>query len=169
MLDVAFRPARVGGTASAVGFFLSTLPRPRLRARPGGSVLAGAETWGSRSGLNIASSTSDQSSRRRIRLHLVEVALTRCYTDCQMPDDLVIFIRCDSAGEKRAFAAAAKNRGETLRRFAREAMAARAGIKIQDRLCEHCSTQLSKGNHSGFCRKCLRTIGISKLRNHHPR
>ena len=90
-------------------------------------------------------------------------------TTSQMPDDLVIFIRCDSAEEKRVFAAAAKDRAETLRRFAREAMAARAGIKIQDRLCEHCSTQLSKGNHSGFCRKCLRTIGISKLRNHYPR
>jgi hypothetical protein len=111
MLDVASRTARVGGTASAVGFFLATAPRPRLRAQPCGSVLAGAETWGSRSGLNIASSTSDRSMRRRVRQHLVEVALTRCYTIGQMPDDVVIFIRCDSAEEKRAFAAAASTGG----------------------------------------------------------
>ena len=85
-----------------------------------------------------------------------------------MSNDLVIFVRCDTAAEKRAFAAAAQDHGITLSRFAREAMAARAGLNIRDRLCGHCETRLSKGNRSGFCRKCLRTIGIHKLRNFHP-
>src|SRR5690242_15961859 len=99
----------------------------------------------------------------------LESLLTKCYHGIEMSDDLVIFIRCDSAAEKRAFARAARGQGIALGRFAREAMAARAGFNIQDRLCGHCATRLSKGNRSGFCRKCLRTIGIHKLRNLHPR
>jgi len=99
----------------------------------------------------------------------LEESLTKCYPTFCMADDLVIFIRCNSAAEKRAFARAAQGHGITLNRFAREAMATCGGIRISDKLCEHCSTRLIKGNRSGFCRKCLRTIGIMKLRNLHPR
>src|SRR5437667_10865582 len=95
--------------------------------------------------------------------------LTWSYHNPAMPDDLVIFIRCNSAAETRAFGTAARDRGKTLSRFAREAMAAYSGIRISDKLCEHCSTRLIKGNRSGYCRKCLRTIGITKLRNLHLR
>ena len=40
-----------------------------------------------------------------------------------MPDDLVIFVKCNTSAEKRAFVSVAKARGKTLKRFALEAMA----------------------------------------------
>ena len=86
-----------------------------------------------------------------------------------MPDDLVIFVKCRSTSEKRAFASAAKDRRIPMSRFAIEAMASYAGIKLQDIVCRHCPTRLAKNNHSGFCRKCLRTIGLPKLQTLHPR
>jgi hypothetical protein len=93
--------------------------------------------------------------------------LTECYTSGWMSDDLVIFVKCRSASEKQAFASAAEDRSISLNRFAVEAMASYARITLQDRICGHCPTRLAKNNRSGFCRKCLRTIGLSKLQNLH--
>jgi hypothetical protein len=45
-----------------------------------------------------------------------------------MRDDLVIFVKCNTAAEKRAFTRAAKARGKTLKGFALEAMAEKAGV-----------------------------------------
>ena len=106
-----------------------------------------------------------------VSIRVVDSALTNCYTHGEMPDDLVIFVRCNSAAEKRAFASAAKDRGMTLKRFALQAMAEKAGIEINldYKSCLHCPKPISRSNRSGFCRKCLRTIGIRKLRNLHPR
>jgi hypothetical protein len=42
-----------------------------------------------------------------------------------MTDDVVIFLKCRSAAEKRAFASAAQDHGKSLTRFALEEMAAR--------------------------------------------
>ncbi len=95
--------------------------------------------------------------------------MTKCYHNIGMSEDLVIFIRCNSVAEKRAFVKAAHGRGIPLSRFAREAMAAQAKFSINEELCQHCGAHLAKNNESGFCRKCLRTIGITKLRNLHPR
>jgi len=47
-----------------------------------------------------------------------------------MSGDLVIFVKCRSASEKRAFASAAKDRHIPMSRFAIEAMASYAGIKL---------------------------------------
>src|SRR5438046_2917146 len=99
----------------------------------------------------------------------LESALTKCYTSGNMSDDLVIFVKCRSAVEKRTFASAAKDRRIPMSRFAIEAMASYAGIKLQDRICGHCPTRLAKNNRSGFCRKCLRTIGLPKLQALHNR
>src|SRR5437667_1731183 len=104
-----------------------------------------------------------------VSIRVVDSALTNCYTHGEMPDDLVIFVKCRSTSEKRAFASAARDRGIPLSRFVIEAMSSYAGIELQDRLCGHCSTRLRNGNQSGFCRKCLRTIGIDKLRRLHSR
>lgn len=86
-----------------------------------------------------------------------------------MRDDLVIFVKCRSAAEKRAFTSAARGRRISLNRFAIESMASCGGISLHDSLCGHCSTRLAKGNRSGYCRKCQRTIGIAKLETLHPR
>src|SRR5438105_1097033 len=99
----------------------------------------------------------------------LESPLTKGYTSGEMPDDLVIFLKCRNAAEKQAFASAAQDRGISLTRFARESMASCGGIGLHDSLCGHCSTRLAKGNRSGFCRKCQRTIGIARLQNLHPR
>jgi len=95
--------------------------------------------------------------------------LTKCYTSGEMSDDLVVFVKCNTPAEKRAFASAAKARGKTLKRFALEAMAEKAGIALDYKSCLHCGHSTTRANRSGFCRKCLRTIGISKLKNLHPR
>ena len=99
---------------------------------------------------------------------LLASVLTHCYTSDEMPEDLVIFVKCRNASEKQAFASAAQDRHIPLSRFAIEAMASYARIGLQDRICGHCPTRLAKNNRSGFCRKCLRTIGIAKLQNLHP-
>ena len=85
---------------------------------------------------------------------------------CEM---IVIFVKCRSAAEKRAFASPAVDCGISLTRFALESMALSAGIRLHDSLCGHCSTLLAKGNRSGFCRKCQITIGIAKLETLHHR
>src|SRR5438094_10172187 len=95
----------------------------------------------------------------------LERSVTKRYTSGEMSDDLVIFVKCRSASEKRAFASAAQDRGISLTRFAIESMASCGGVSLYDSLCGHCSTRLAKGNRSGFCRKCQRTIGIDKLQN----
>ena len=86
----------------------------------------------------------------------------------RMPDDLVIFIKCRGAAEKRALVSAAKARGISMSRFAIESTAAAAGVRLHDSLCRHCSARLAKTNNSGFCRKCQITIGITKLHTLHP-
>jgi hypothetical protein len=95
--------------------------------------------------------------------------LTRCYTSGEMPDDLVIFVQCNSAAEKRAFASAARDRGLTLKRFALQAMAEKAGITLDYKSCLHCPRPIARNNRSGFCRRCLRTIGLPTLKRLHPR
>ena len=44
----------------------------------------------------------------------------------QMQDDLVIFVKCRSTAEKRAFVSAARNRGISVNRFAIESIGCRA-------------------------------------------
>jgi hypothetical protein len=99
--------------------------------------------------------------------HNSEIVLTKCYTLGEMSDDLVIFVKCRSTAEKRALAAAARDHGKSLNRFALESMASCAGVRLDDGLCGHCSALLAKGNRSGFCRKCQRTIGLVKLKKTH--
>jgi hypothetical protein len=99
----------------------------------------------------------------------LEGALTKCYTSGEMSDDLVIFVRCNSQTEKRAFASAAEDRGMPLSRFAIEAMAEKAGVTLDYKSCLHCPKPISRSNRSGFCRKCLRTIGLHNLKRLHPR
>ena len=84
-----------------------------------------------------------------------------------MPAGLAFIVRCNTPTEKRAFAAAAKARRITLNRFALEAMAAYGGVDLEDLRCIHCSALLSKGNGSGFCRKCQRDKGLETLRRIH--
>ena len=80
--------------------------------------------------------------------------------------NLLIFVKVNR-GEKRAISSAARAKGVSLARFGLEAITKHAGIPMEDDTCKNCSKRLSASNRSGFCRNCLRTIGIEALTKSH--
>jgi uncharacterized protein (DUF1778 family) len=78
----------------------------------------------------------------------------------------IIFVKVDKK-EKRAISSAAKSKGISLGRFGLEAITKAAGIPLEDETCKNCVKRLSASNRSGFCRNCLRTLGIEALKKLH--
>lgn len=96
-----------------------------------------------------------------------------------MTDQDVIFLR-PTPEEKAVIAAAAAQNRRSLNIYVLDAAIEKArqdlGVladsvlpRALKRTCLHCGRPLTRGNKSGFCRICQRTVGLPTLQKLHPK